>query len=163
MKMKKLFAMGLSVAMVAASMAACGGDSTGSSNAAADSNAPTDSSAAAGSEAAGDADASVDTGLSLIHILVCATETQELSRKVIRPDEYPHKKGTKNNFEHGEYELCWWPKFLPGLYNVWKDHPDPTQNVYYDLSVEKTGDYKWKYIEDNSLPVLERPQYKMNK
>ena len=62
MKMKKLFAMGLSVAMIAASMAACGGDSTGSSNAAADSNAPTDSSAAAGSEAAGDADASVDTG-----------------------------------------------------------------------------------------------------
>ena len=98
-----------------------------------------------------------------IHRMVCATETQELSRKVIRPDEYPHKKGTKNNFEHGEYELCWWPKFLPGLYNVWKDHPDPTQNVYYDLSVEKTGDYKWKYIEDNSLSVLERPQYKMNK
>lgn len=90
-----------------------------------------------------------------IHRMVCATETLELSRKVIRPDEFPHVKGTKNNFEHGEYELSWWPKFLPGLYNVWKDHPDPTQNVMYDLSVEQIGDYKWKYVHDNSKPILE--------
>ncbi len=91
-----------------------------------------------------------------VHRMVCATETLEQTKKIIRPDEFPHKKGDMNTFEHGEYELSWWPKFLPKLYDVWKDHPDPTQNVYYDLTVEKIGDYKWKYKEDNSKPILEK-------
>ena len=95
-----------------------------------------------------------------VHRMVCATETLEQTKKIVRPDEYPHKLGNLNSFEHGEYEISWWPKFLPGLYNVWKDHPDPTQNVKYNLTVEQVGEYKWKYVEDNSLPVLERPEWK---
>ena len=93
-----------------------------------------------------------------VHRMVCATETLEQGKKIIRPDEFPHQKGVKNTFEHGEYELCWWLVFLPKLYDVWKDHPDPTQNVFYDLTVEKVGDYEWRYVEDNSIPVLERPE-----
>ena len=42
---------------------------------------------------------------------------------------------------------------MPKLYEVWKDHPDPTQNVFYDLTVEKVGEYEWRYINDNTKPV----------
>lgn len=64
MKLKKLMAMGLSVAMIAASMAACGGDSTGSTSAANDgaaNDAAADTNAAADSSVSGD-DASADEG-----------------------------------------------------------------------------------------------------
>lgn len=89
-----------------------------------------------------------------IHRMAGATRTLEDARKVLPPEEFPPVKGKLNTVEHCEYELSWWPKFLPGLYNVWKDHPDPTQNVKFDLSVEKIGDYKWKYINDNTKPVI---------
>ncbi len=48
--------------------------------------------------------------------------------------------------DHSEYEASRWPGFLPQLYALWKDHPDPTQSVPCDLRVEKTGPYAWKYI-----------------
>ena len=40
--------------------------------------------------------------------------------------------------DHGEYEAARWLEFLPTLYGLWKDHPDPSQNVPCDLRVEKT-------------------------
>lgn len=88
-----------------------------------------------------------------IHRMAAATRDLESMQKVLPPANYPPKKGDRNVVEHCEFELSQWPVFLPGLYNVWKDHPDPTQNVRYDLTVEQIGDYKWKYVNDNSKPV----------
>ena len=48
--------------------------------------------------------------------------------------------------DHGEYEASRWPVFLPGLYALWKDHPDPTQSVPCDLRVKKTGPERWEYV-----------------
>lgn len=51
--------------------------------------------------------------------------------------------------DHGEYEASRWPVFLPALYGLWKDHPDPTQSVPCDLRVEKTGPETWRYRCEN--------------
>lgn len=56
-------------------------------------------------------------------------------------------------FSHQDYECSHWPVFLPALYNIWKDHPDPCQNVKMDLSVEQTDKYQWRYIHENG-PVI---------
>ncbi len=88
-----------------------------------------------------------------IHRMAAATKDMESMAKILPPQNYPPKKTDRNVVEHCEFELSQWPVFLPGLYNVWKDHPDPTQNVYFDLSVEQIGDYKWKYVHDNTKPV----------
>ena len=50
--------------------------------------------------------------------------------------------------DHGEYEASRWPVFLPGLYALWKDHPDPTQSVPCDLRVEPCGG-GWRYTAEN--------------
>lgn len=57
------------------------------------------------------------------------------------------------NFTHQDYECSHWPKFLPSLYEIWKDHPDPCQNVKMDLSVKQIDEFKWEYIHENG-PVL---------
>jgi hypothetical protein len=62
-----------------------------------------------------------------------------------------------NGVEHPEYEASRWPKFLPALYELWKDHPDPSQNVQCDLSVKKVGDCKWEYIHSNGPVVTNKP------
>ena len=36
---------------------------------------------------------------------------------------------------HAEYEASRWPAFLPALFQLWKGHPDPSQNVACDLTV----------------------------
>ena len=90
-----------------------------------------------------------------IHRMAGATRTVEDMAKVLPPDNYPPVKENINSIEHCEFELSQWPVFLPELYNVWKNHPDPSQNVHYDLSVEQIGDYKWKYINDNTKPAVE--------
>ncbi len=95
-----------------------------------------------------------------LHRTAGCTETMEQGAKILPPDEFPCPKGKINIIEHCEYEIYWWPKFLPDLYKVWKNHPDPTQNVVFDLSVKPVGDFKWAYVKDNTLPVLERPEYK---
>lgn len=58
--------------------------------------------------------------------------------------------------DHCEYEASRWPQFLPALYNLWKDHPDPSQNVACNLTVRKTGDESWEYVHDNPAVILER-------
>lgn len=55
--------------------------------------------------------------------------------------------------DHSEYEASRWPQFLPQLYELWKDHPDPTQNVRYNLEVKQTGDFNWIYQYENG-PVF---------
>lgn len=56
--------------------------------------------------------------------------------------------------DHGEYEASRWPVFLPKLYELWADHPDPTQSVRCDLRVEKTGAERWRYISPNGPVTL---------
>ncbi|MBT8342929.1 MAG: hypothetical protein HKP58_09050 [Desulfatitalea sp.] len=51
--------------------------------------------------------------------------------------------------QHPEYEAARWTVFLPQLYDLWKDHPDPTQNVTCDLRVRKNAQGKWEYIAKN--------------
>lgn len=48
---------------------------------------------------------------------------------------------------HLQYESGRLRYFLPQLYDLWKDHPDPYQNIHFDLRVEKTEDgcFKHKY------------------
>ena len=48
--------------------------------------------------------------------------------------------------DHEDYEASQWPVFLPKLYGLWKDHPDPSQNVHCDLSVEWGNDGRLHYI-----------------
>ena len=55
--------------------------------------------------------------------------------------------------DHGEYEASRWPVFLPKLFDLWKDHPDPTQSVPCDLRVRKTGPETWQYLSNND-PIL---------
>ena len=50
--------------------------------------------------------------------------------------------------EHEDFEASQWPVFLPKLYDLWKNHPDPSQNVQCCLEVEKT-DAGWRYIREN--------------
>ena len=47
--------------------------------------------------------------------------------------------------DHGEYEASRRPVFLPVLYELWKDHPDPSQNVSCNLTVVQTAEKKWEY------------------
>jgi hypothetical protein len=47
--------------------------------------------------------------------------------------------------EHEDYEASQWPVFLPGLYELWKNHPDPSQNVKVDLEVEIGEDERYRY------------------
>lgn len=49
---------------------------------------------------------------------------------------------------HAEYEASRWPVFLPTLYRLWAGHPDPSQNVACDLSVQ-WQDGKIAYIHEN--------------
>ena len=39
--------------------------------------------------------------------------------------------------DHEDYEASQWPVFLPTLYRLWENHPDPSQNVHCNLEVEK--------------------------
>ena len=51
--------------------------------------------------------------------------------------------------DHEDYEASQWPVFLPALYNLWKDHPDPSQNMHCCLAVKKQEDGSYRYICEN--------------
>lgn len=49
---------------------------------------------------------------------------------------------------HEDYEASQWPVFLPKLYDLWKNHPDPSQSVRCNLEVvEENG--KFRYAAEN--------------
>ncbi|MBV7276411.1 glycogen debranching protein [Clostridium sp. PL3] len=50
---------------------------------------------------------------------------------------------------HAEYEAAMWPIFLPKLYDLWKDHPDPSQNVQCNLKVRKKENGILEYLVEN--------------
>lgn len=51
--------------------------------------------------------------------------------------------------DHGEYEASRWPQFLPALYELWKDHPDPSQSVPCDLRIRQDGEH-FSYLSPNA-------------
>ena len=69
-------------------------------------------------------------------------------------DQAKEMLGTDRSW-HGEYETARWPVFLPKLYHIWKDHPDPSQNVHCNLEIEKRADGTFRYIEENA-PIMVR-------
>jgi hypothetical protein len=50
--------------------------------------------------------------------------------------------------DHSEYEAAMWPKFLPVIYGLWKDHPDPTQSVPCNLKVLRDENGALRYVSD---------------
>ena len=57
--------------------------------------------------------------------------------------------------DHEDYEASQWPVFLPKLYDLWKDHPDPSQNVHCCLKVERTENGAFRYVCQNGPVYLE--------
>ena len=47
---------------------------------------------------------------------------------------------------HAEYESGMWPRFLPTMYGLWEDHPDPDQNIACDLTVRQAEDGTFHYV-----------------
>lgn len=62
--------------------------------------------------------------------------------------------------DHAQYESARFKEFLPQMYSIWKDHPDPYQNVHFDLRVKQNPDGTWAHICDNLPPHLKGQQAK---
>jgi hypothetical protein len=71
--------------------------------------------------------------------------------KVLSPAE---QQAGGNMQDHAEYEASRWPVFLPALHSLWKDHPDPSQNIHCDLRVKKVASGKWEYLAENGPFIL---------
>ena len=83
----------------------------------------------------------------------------EIVESDIRPEKCPLCKAPGEKFEevieddmnwateHEDYEASQWPVFLPKLYELWKDHPDPSQNVKCNLEVCLGEDGKYHYVD----------------
>ncbi len=66
------------------------------------------------------------------------------------PDAQPVAPGST---DHAEYEAAMWPRFLPTLYGLWRDHPDPSQNVRCDLTVREVPG-GLAYVHENGPVAL---------
>lgn len=53
---------------------------------------------------------------------------------------------------HMEYESGRLNAFLPTLYELWKNHPDPWENIHYDLTTQKNADGTWSHVSKNLPP-----------
>ena len=92
-----------------------------------------------------------DGGINHVTFTVVNTKCSEppaFIKKILADD--PNIKIVLNyETDHDDYEASQWPVFLPTLYNLWKNHPDPSQNVHCCLEVEKTEDGQFHYISKN--------------
>ena len=55
---------------------------------------------------------------------------------------------------HMEYESGRLNAFLPQLYDLWKDHPDPWQNIHFDLTTVQNADGTWAHKYPNKAPAM---------
>lgn len=62
--------------------------------------------------------------------------------------------------DHALYESARFKEFLPQMYSIWKNHPDPYQNVHFDLTVKQKDDGTWAHVCDNLPPHLKRRENK---
>lgn len=56
---------------------------------------------------------------------------------------------------HMKYEAGKLSEILPPLYELWKNHPDPWQNVHYNLTVQKNEDGTYSHVYPNKAPSIE--------
>ena len=54
--------------------------------------------------------------------------------------------------EHNEYEAGRFKDFLPQMYRLWKDIPNPAQNVSFDLRTKQNPDGTWAHVCANKPP-----------
>ena len=57
--------------------------------------------------------------------------------------------------EHMEYESGRVNVVIPPLYELWKDHPDPWENVHFNLTTERLEDGTWAHKYPNLPPEIE--------
>lgn len=77
-----------------------------------------------------------------------ATEPPHFVKEMLAED--PHASlVAPSDTDHAEYEASRWPRFLPQLYELWKDHPDPCQSYRANLEVEQVGPETWRYTHEN--------------
>lgn len=92
-----------------------------------------------------------DGGCNHITAAVASTTVSEpphFVKEILAKD--PHAKlVAPSATDHAEYEASMWPKFLPQLYHLWENHPDPSQNVPCDLTVRNVGECAWQYVSEN--------------
>ena len=55
---------------------------------------------------------------------------------------------------HMEYESGRLNAFLPQLYDLWKDHPDPWENIHSDLTTVKNPDGTWAHKFPDKAPSM---------
>ncbi len=67
--------------------------------------------------------------------------------------EYRSKADPAKTLAHNEYEAGRFKDFLPEIYRLWKDIPNPSQNVSFDLRTKQNPDGTWSHICDNKPPV----------
>ena len=60
-------------------------------------------------------------------------------------DEETKRILSADRTHHSRYEAAMWIKYLPAVYDLWKEHPDESQNVPNNLEVEKDTNGRWKY------------------
>ncbi len=65
-----------------------------------------------------------------------------------------HREMMPDTSDHLAYESGRFRYFLPQLYDLWKNHPDPWQNIRFDLRTEKKADGTWKHISTNDSWVI---------
>jgi len=89
-----------------------------------------------------------------IHWRTVSVGSEQRMRKMKEQMEAAQKAGLPprkmpNIAAHMEYESGRLKDFLPQLFNLWKGHPDPWENVHFDLSTAQNEDGTWRHIHDN--------------
>jgi len=71
-------------------------------------------------------------------------------------DTYGNVLDTLPEFKsHMKYEAGMMNTFLPQLYALWKNHPDPWENIHYNLTVQKNEDGTFSHVYPNNPPTVE--------
>ena len=75
--------------------------------------------------------------------------TKEMQEQMLRNADKMPDANAHTGYESGRLRY-----FLPALYALWKDHPDPWQNVHFDLTTKKNEDGTWAHKSKNLPPVF---------
>lgn len=87
-------------------------------------------------------------------INTAATEPPDFIAEMFRLDPVEAKMQVETDRSwHASYEAAMWPRFLPALYGLWKDHPDPAQSVRCDLTAAWGEDGRLHYLAENGPAV----------
>lgn len=102
----------------------------------------------------------VNGGINHITATVTNTKCSEppaFVKKMIAED--PDVKIVPNyTTDHEDFEASQWPVFLPKLFDLWKNHPDPSQNVHCCLEVRRAEDGRFHYVSPNAPVCLKEAE-----